>query len=271
MRLNQVREHRTKGEDLTDLPFISAQPLISQLTSQIAAQKIAIAQLLQRYKDKYPRVIEARQSLEQMQRELTKAINDACDQADSDYQLALRNSQRAQEELARQKTESLELDRNGLEYSSLDREFKTNDSILTTITARARETSMSGNIKTENARIVDRASPAPETKPVSPNVPLNLGLGVAGGLGLGLAFAFFVAFIDDRVKSSFDIEGVVGLPLIGIIPQIKRMDQADKAQIVVNNGDRQVAEAFLTLHSSLRLKDESKNAKCILTTSTIPR
>jgi capsular exopolysaccharide synthesis family protein len=91
-----------------------------------------------------------------------------------------------------------------------------------------------------------------------------------GGLGLGLAFAFFVAFIDDRVKSSFDIEGVVGLPLIGIIPQIKRMDQPDKAQIVVNNADRQVSEAFLTLHSSLRLKDESKNAKCILITSTIP-
>ena len=83
-------------------------------------------------------------------------------------------------------------------------------------------------------------------------------------------FAFFVAFIDDRVKSSFDIEGVVGLPLVGIIPQIKRMEQADKAQIVVNNADRQVAEAFLTLHSSLRLKDESKSAKCILITSTIP-
>jgi capsular exopolysaccharide synthesis family protein len=117
---------------------------------------------------------------------------------------------------------------------------------------------------------VDHATPSPENKPISPNVPLNLGLGVVGGLGLGLAFAFFVAFIDDRVKSSYDIEGVVGLPLIGIIPQIKRMEVADKAQIVVNNADRQVAEAFLTLHSSLRLKDESKNAKCILTTSTIP-
>jgi capsular exopolysaccharide synthesis family protein len=112
--------------------------------------------------------------------------------------------------------------------------------------------------------------PAVENKPISPNVPLNLGLGLVGGLGLGLAFAFFVAFIDDRVKSSYDIEGVVGLPLIGIIPQIKRMEPADRAQIVATNADRQVAEAFLTLHSSLRLKDESKNAKCILTTSTIP-
>ena len=270
LRLTQVREHRAKGLPLTDLPFIAGQPLITQLTSQLAGQKIAIAQLRERYRDKHPKLVEAVRSLDQTQRELDKAINEACDQVDSDYQLSLRNSQRAQEELTRQKTESLDLDRNGLEYSSLERELKTNEQILQSITARARETSMTGNIKTENARIVDRAAPAPENKPITPNVTLNLGLGVAGGLGLGLAFAFFVAFIDDRVKSSFDIEGVVGLPLIGIIPQIKRMDPADKAQIVVNNADRQVAEAFLTLHSSLRLKDESKSAKCILITSTIP-
>jgi capsular exopolysaccharide synthesis family protein len=48
------------------------------------------------------------------------------------------------------------------------------------------------------------------------------------------------------------------------------MEQPDKAQIAINHQDKQVAEAFLALHSSLRLKDESKNAQAILTTSTIP-
>ena len=63
---------------------------------------------------------------------------------------------------------------------------------------------------------------------------------------------------------------MVGLPLLGIIPQIRKMEMSDKAQIVMNNADRQVSEAFLTLHSSLRLHDESKNAKCMLITSSIP-
>jgi len=164
----------------------------------------------------------------------------------------------------------LELDRIGVDYSQIEREYLTQNQILQGIVARSRETTMTSGFAVQNARIVDQAVPPAESKPISPNVPLNLGLGLVGGLGLGLAFAFFVAFIDDRVKSSYDIEGVVGLPLIGIIPQIKRMEPADKAQIVATNADRQVAEAFLTLHSSLRLKDESKNAKCILTTSTIP-
>ena len=270
IRVNQVKEYRGKGLPLTELPFIANQALITQLTQQLAAQKILIEGLRKRYRDKYPTLATARTSLAQTEQELTKAIDAACAQIESDFQAASRNSQRAQDELARQKAESLDLDRNGLEYSSLERELKTNEQILQSLAARARETSLTGSISTQSARIVDRAVPSLESKPISPNVALNLGLGVAGGLGLGLAFAFFVAFIDDRVKSSFDIEGVVGLPLIGIIPEIKRMDQAAKAQIVINNADRQVAEAFLTLHSSLRLKDESKNAKCILTTSTIP-
>lgn len=270
IRLNQVKEHRAKGIDLTDLPFIANQPNITALSQQRATQQIAKAQLSERYLAKHPKMVEATNSLAQTERELKKAIDSVCAQVESDYQSAVRNNEQVQEDLRKQKAESLDLDRYALQYTKLERDLKQSEQILLSITGRARETSMTGSIQTQNARIVDRAAPGAEDKPVTPNVPLNLGLGVVGGLGLGLAFAFFVAFIDDRVKSSFDIEGVVGLPLIGIIPQIKRMEQADKAQIVVNNADRQVAEAFLTLHSSLRLKDESKNAKCILTTSTIP-
>jgi polysaccharide biosynthesis transport protein len=270
IRLNQIKEFRAKGADLTGLQFISSQQIISELSQQLAARKIEISKLKELYRDAHPTMIAANNSYLQTQRELEKAINSVCDQVEGDYQSALRNYQQRQVELENRKAEALELDRAAVEYNQLDREFQTQNQILQSIAARSRETSMSSSFDTQNARVVDQAAPSPENKPISPNVPLNLGLGVVGGLGLGLAFAFFVAFIDDRVKSSFDIEGVVGLPLIGIIPQIKRMEQADKAQIVATNADRQVAEAFLTLHSSLRLKDESKNAKCILITSTIP-
>ena len=270
IRLNQVKEHRAKGINLTDLPFIANQPLIATLNQQRSTQQIVIAQLRERYLPKHPKMNEALNSLEQTEREITKAIESVYAQVESDYQSAIRNHEQVQDNLRKQKAESLELDRYALQYTKLERDLKLSEQILQSITGRARETSMTGAIQSQSARIVDRAGASAENKPISPNVPLNLGLGLVGGLGLGLAFAFFVAFIDDRVKSSFDIEGVVGLPLIGIIPQIKRMEQPDKAQIVINNADRQVAEAFLTLHSSLRLKDESKTAKCILITSTIP-
>lgn len=268
VRLKQVRERREAGEDLTELPFIASQPLISQLVQQLAAQKISMAQLRERYRDKHPRMIEAINSAAQTERELERAVRSAEAQVESEYQTALRSDREARAQLAAQEAESLNLDRYSVEYDNMARELQINEQILQSIIGRTRETSMTSTIETQNARIVDLARPVKD--PVSPRVALNLGLGFIGGIGLGLAFAFFVAYIDDRVKSSFDIEGVVGLPLVGVIPEIKRMEQPDKAQIVVNNADRQVAESFLTLHSSLRLKDESKNAKCVLTTSTVP-
>jgi polysaccharide biosynthesis transport protein len=270
IRLNQVRERRAGGGDLTELPFIAGHPLIEGLKQKLAEKNIEMSQLRERYRARHPDMIKATNSLAETQTELQRAIDAASNQVEADYETALRSSRQATQELARRNNDSLELDRLALDYNNKEREFRTQEHLLQTIIARQTETSMTSGFAIQNARIVDMAAPPPEDRPISPNLPLNLGLGLVGGLGLGLAFAFFVAFIDDRVKSSFDIEGVIGLPLVGIIPQIKRMEQAEKAQIVLNNADRQVAESFLTLHSSLRLKDASKNARCILVTSTIP-
>lgn len=269
-RLKQIEERRRQNIDLTELTFVSSQPLIVELMQQLAKQKILIAQLEKRYRPGHPDMLKATNSLEENKRQLQRAINEVAAQVESEFQAAKRNFEAAQEELRKRTAESLELDKMAVDFDAKARELRQQEQLLLEIITRQTQTAMTATFNMQNARIVDRAIPPMENKPISPNVPLNLGLGLVGGLGLGLAFAFFVAFIDDRVKSSFDIEGVVGLPLIGIIPQIKRGEQPEKAQIVVNNSDRQVAEAFLTLHSSLRLKDESKNAKCILITSTIP-
>lgn len=268
IRWRQVQERKATPALLLDLPFVSSQSLITQLVQQVSAQKIVISQLREQYRDKHPKMIEAVNSLAQTERELSRAIDSTAAMFEADFQTAKRNDDEARANLRRQEAESLELDRFAVEYSNLERDLAINEHLLNNILGRMRETSMSSTIETQSARVVDRAAPA--LKPFSPNIPLNLALGFLGGLALGTAFAFFVAYIDDRVKSSFDIESVVGLPLVGIVPEIKRLEQPEKAQIVANNQDKQVVESFLTLHSSLRLKDESKRAQAILVTSTIP-
>ncbi len=268
VRWKQVQDRRQKGEDLTELPFIANQPLIIQLTQQIAAQKIAIAQMHDRYRDKHPQMIQAANSLAQTQRELSKAVDATAAAVEADYQTALRNTNEARQALAAQEEASLKLDRYAVDYLNLERDYEVNEKLLDQILARMGETSVSGTIETQNARVVDRAAPA--GKPIYPNIPLNLGLGFVGGIFLGVAFAFFAAFIDDRVKSAFDIEEIVGLPLIGVIPQIKGSDPALRSVVVANDSDRLVAEAFRSLYAALRLKDESMAAQCLLVTSTLP-
>jgi capsular exopolysaccharide synthesis family protein len=85
-----------------------------------------------------------------------------------------------------------------------------------------------------------------------------------------MALAFFTAYLDDRVKSAFDIESIIGLPLVGIVPEVKRLGRAeDMDETVTNRAGREITEAFSTLLSTLKLKEETKNAQCVLVTSTI--
>ncbi len=72
------------------------------------------------------------------------------------------------------------------------------------------------------------------------------------------------------MKTAFDIENTVGLPLIGIVPRITRADATSKAKMIADGTDKHTVEAFRGIHSTLNLNEESKKAKVILTTSTIP-
>lgn len=270
VRWKQIQERQASNGDLTELPFIAANGLIGQLTQQISTQKINIAQMRERYREKHPRMIETVNALQQAERELENALRAAVAGIEADFANARINHEKATQALAEQTAASLALSRLAIQFNAQEDELRINQGLLAQLQNRMREVNMQATREETGARKVDAAVPSPVNRYVEPKITLYIGMGIVGGLALGLAFALFVAFIDDRVKSSFDIESVVGLPLLGIIPQIKKMEQPDKAQIVVNNADRQVAESFLTLHSSLRLRDDAKDARVILTTSTMP-
>ena len=268
VRLHQVRETQKNNDSLADLTFVATIPIVQNLSQQVAAQKIAIAQLQQRYRENHPKMLEAVHSLRQTEMELVRALDTAASNIQSEYETNRMACEQLRADLGAQETEALKLDSMLVEFKSAQNELEVNEQLLASIVARMRETTMSASIETQNARRLDIALP-PSTHS-SPSYAKNALMGVFGGLGLGLAFAFCIAYVDDRVKSSFDIEAVVGLPLIAIIPHIRRLAAAERSQVAVTNADPQAAEAFLSLHSNLRLKDESKNAKVFLVTSTTP-
>jgi len=193
-RLNQIKEYRARSQDLTGLAFIAESKIVQDLQQQLAARTIDISKLKERYRDGHPDMKQARKSFDQTRLELDRAIMSICEQVQSEYNSSLVNLKARQQELEKQKSESLHLESLAVEYSQIEREYLTQNQILQGIVARKTETTMTSTFATQNARLVDQAVPPPENKPVSPNVPLNLGLGVVGGLGLGLALAFFCGF-----------------------------------------------------------------------------
>jgi capsular exopolysaccharide synthesis family protein len=269
-RWNLIETYRREGRNLWELSFIAEQPRVSTLLQQISGTKINISSLSKRYREKHPVMIQQLQTLQEAEVELASAVQNSADKIYASFVEAKSNFEMASQRLAEKEVELIELSKTRVEFNSLLRELVVQENFFQALNSRMTTKKAEVNLTNPNARIVDEAFPPSEDNPSSPNVVMNLAAGFFGGIAVGVGLIFAVAFLDDRVKSAFDIEGTIGLPMLGVVPRIKKLDSNTKAQAVASNVDRHVTETFRSIHSALKLNDESKNAKIILTTSTVP-
>ncbi len=267
---NLIETYRREGNNLWELSFISEQPRVSSLLERISGTRISISSLSKRYREKHPVMIQLLQTLQEAELELDVAVQNSVDKIYAAYIESKSNFEMASQRLAEKEQELIDLSKTRVEYNSLLRDLQVQQNFFQVLNSRMTTEKTQVNLKNPNARIVDEAFPPSEDNPSSPNVVMNLAAGFFGGIAVGVGLIFAVAFLDDRVKSAFDIEGTIGLPMLGVIPRIKKLDTNTKAQAVASNVDRHVTETFRSIHSALKLNDESKNAKIILTTSTVP-
>ena len=75
----------------------------------------------------------------------------------------------------------------------------------------------------EQFRVLDPAN-LPD-KPSFPNRPLFALGGLAGGLGLGLAIAFLLEMKDTSMRSERDIEFILRLPVLAMVPAIEPLSE----------------------------------------------
>lgn len=95
-----------------------------------------------------------------------------------------------------------------VEYQSAQNEMMVNEQLLASIVGRMRETTMTASIETQNAQQL-RLGDRPVAAFLS-ELSHFCGIGFVWRCRTRSRFCLFVAFIDDRVKSAFDIEAVVG-------------------------------------------------------------
>jgi succinoglycan biosynthesis transport protein ExoP len=267
---DQIETYRLEGRELWELSFVAEQPRVANLLQQVSGTRISISSLSKRYREKHPAMIQLLQTLQEGELELELAVQNSVNKIYAGYSESKSNFEVASLRLAEKEKELIELGKTRIEFNSLLRDLEVQQSFFQALNQRMTTEKAQVNLKNPNARIVDEAFPPRADQPSSPNIVLNLAAGFFGGIALGVGLIFAVALLDDRVKSAFDIEGTIGLPMLGVIPRIKKLDTNTKAQAVASNVDRHVTETFRSIHSALKLSDQSKNAKIILTTSTVP-
>ena len=75
--------------------------------------------------------------------------------------------------------------------------------------------------KVEDVTTIDEAKVP--TSPSSPNIKRNVMLGALVGGFIAVAFVLLLEVLDDRVRRPEDVEEVLGLVLIGVVPDTEKM------------------------------------------------
>ena len=270
IRWNLTQDYQKQGKGLWELPFISEQIRVATLIEQISAIRIAISTKSKRYREKHPEMRSLLQQLQESQSELEYAVQNAVDNISGYFAESRDNFKQASKRLLEKEREMIELSKTRVEFNSLIRDLEVEQMTYQKLTALMAEEKIQVNIKNANARIIDKAFPPREDRPSSPNVFLNLAGGFFGGMIFGLGLVFAVALLDDKVKSVYDIEASLGLPILGIIPKVKKLDSVSKSHIVTSTTNRHVTENFRSMLSYLKINDQTKNSNVFLLTSTVP-
>ena len=96
----------------------------------------------------------------------------------------------------------------------------------------------------------------PPSYPSRPRVTLNLALGALVGLVVGLGLAFFIEYLDTSVKTMEDVESLLGVPVLAIIPKnIKLLHK--------ESGDTPDAEAYRILRTNIEFNRKSPDANTL--------
>jgi capsular exopolysaccharide synthesis family protein len=138
-----------------------------------------------------------------------------------------------------------------------------------------RETDLTKDVKNDNVRIVDKAE-VPGA-PFYPRTRNNVALSALAGLLLGLALAFLLNYIDSSVKTQDDVERVLGLTFLGIIPTAATakprkdaLSERDRDLYMFEHQRSQLAECARSIRTNITFMGADKPIKRMLIVSAKP-
>ena len=183
---------------------------------------------------------------------------------------ALRNGLQTDYVIAKNRYESLDKALAGVRATSIEAQgekyrpfriamaqLETERFIYNQLLSKYRQETITLQVPRNPVEIIDSAEP--NNRRVSPNVFMNVLLSIFVGLGAGVGLAYFIEYLDTSIKTADDVERVLGLPVLGLIPQ--------KVRPLIEEGpDSEHGEAYRVLRTNLAFTEggSHKGAFCVL-------
>ncbi|WP_139691845.1 YveK family protein [Sporolactobacillus terrae] len=91
--------------------------------------------------------------------------------------------------------------------------------------AQAFQSQVKKVMNVDNVSILSPANVVSSLDPVKPKATINLAIAFVVGLMVSVGLAFLLEYMDNTIKTEEDIEHILGLPVLGVISEIKGHSQ----------------------------------------------
>lgn len=265
---NLVEAARKEGRNLVEIQYIAGHGTVPSLSGQLSAILQSQSVLAERYLERHPKMIDLANSIAVVQEQLTKAIDLAVADLAARLNEARESERSLQLEFAKAEQESLDLGALAPEFNSLQNQAQVAKQNYMSILDRLNQTTTTRNLEKIPLHPLDPAVPA--GAPYAPNLRAILRTCIGVGVLVFLGVAIGLSFIDDRIKSAWDVESFIGVNLLGIIPDLSSMKDEEKYSLLLSGKQAPGLEAFLSVYSAVKIHSKLDFPKSVLVTSTIP-
>jgi succinoglycan biosynthesis transport protein ExoP len=249
--------------DITSVSPIQSDSRITSLQEEIVNIELQLVSLKSTYTDEHPEVQAVRRKLDESKKNLDEAISQLTEQ---------------HKDLSAKEIKLIQLKRN----------IKVAEDIYLMFRTKHEEARILVAEEAEDVEIIEPA--LLPTRPIKPNVNFNIIIGIFSGLLVGLILAFVTESFDTSIGRIDDIEELIKVPVLGIIPNttlekigkryFERFRKKPKIEeggisqerlVVLFDSSSIAAEAYKSLRTNLDLTGLKKFGNCIVITSSAPQ
>ncbi|MCX5480096.1 polysaccharide biosynthesis tyrosine autokinase [Kaistia geumhonensis] len=217
------------------------------------------------FKPGFPMMVALKARIDDVDKQIAEEVERTKTSIRSAYELAVQREQAISADLDETRAELIDTRNRSVEYTMLQREADTNRTLYDGLLQRYKEISVIGGVAANGLSIVDQAS-LPGA-PYTPKLALNMALATFVGLLLGLGAAFGLEFFDNTIKTPDQMESILGIPVLGLIPVLPP-DQP--VQAVLEDPHSAVSEAYRSARTALQFSTDRGVPRNFMVTSARP-
>ncbi len=260
------------GQGGQNLSGVLGNTLIQNLKERRGTMEADYRDQLQVLKPNYPSMRQLKQQIDELDQQITRETAAIAAGVKARYEAKSLEEAKLAKRIIELNEEALALQDRSTDFETLKREVDTNRELYDGLLQRVKEVGVAAGIGENNISIVDAARVP--MAPYKPNLKLNLAIAIALGGFIGVLAAFLLEALDDSVRGAEDAEGLVGAPVLTLIPKVDPRDaglhEDDLGLIAFRDPKSAVAEAVRSLRTQLLFSTAEGAPKVLHFTSSVP-